>query len=263
MAASPPENPSKVERPGTASTLAAAAASGSHLATSPSKKSPVEFPPPPEAESARASLVHALQRLDPSLKPNHRLSKEDFESVLGAAREFLRSHPDKPEARFLETYSAGGLEYVARNDDAASQALVEAFALSKRAAHRDIGHLAFLLRGPRGSIVPPKGWELALAYGDARGETEALLADALAKRPNNSRALLGRAHLRRLQGRTAEFLADLRRAVQANPAPAVRQGVLEVLRAACRNGVGEACTEAERLAASPPPAQRRRFTGAN
>lgn len=294
--AATPEDSSKVkEQEARTSPVSTVPASASLLPNSPSKKSPVssslpvsERPgtavpiptlPPPTAAPQRAaeepaetaapkdpalrSLRPAFLRLDPSLKPDRRLSRGDFEFAVAAAREALKKDSELLEARFLDIYAGGGLAYVNRNNDAASQALVEAFAYSKRAAHRDIGHLAFLLRGPGGSIVPPKGWELALAYGDARGEAEALLADALAKRPNNARALLGRAHLRRLQGRNAEFLADLRRAVQANPAPAVRQGVLEVLRAACRNGVGEACTEAERLTASPPPARRRRFPGAN
>lgn len=290
------EDSSKAKEPGAfTNAVSTASAPASLLPDSLSKKSPVlssppvsERPraaapvptpppptpaPPPAAENAAEaaapknpalrSLRPAFLRLDPSLKPDRRLSRGDFEFVAAAAHEALKKDPELLEARFLDIYAGGGLAYLNRSDDAASQALVEAFAFSKRVAHRDIGHLAFLLRGPGGSVVPPKGWELALAYGDARGEAETLLADALAKRPNNARALLGRAHLRRLQGRTAEFLADLRRAVQANPAPAVRQGVLEVLRAACRNGVGEACTEAEQLAASPPPARRRRFPGAN
>jgi hypothetical protein len=184
---------------------------------SPSKESPVSFTPPPETESPRAGVAQALRRLDPSLKPEHRLSKEDFESVLAATRAFLRSHPERIEARYLEIYAGGGLEYVARNDEAASQ---------------------------------------ALAYGDARGEAEGLLGAACSSRRNDVRALLGRAYLRRVQGRTSEFLADLRRAVDANPAPAVRQGVLETLRTACRRGIPEACAEAGRLQTSA--ASRRR-----
>ncbi len=226
-----------------------------------SSASPVAGAPPGRAENARASLATALRRLDPSLKPDHRLSKEDFETVAVAAREFLRRHPEKVEAQYLGIYAAGGLAYVARNDEAASQALVEAFAHSKRIVRRDIGHLGFLLREKGGVIVPPTGWELALAYGDARGEGDRLLDAALSRRPNDVRALLGRAYLHRVQGRSAEFLADLRRAVEANPAPAVRQRVLEMLQTACRNGLAGACTEADQLAASPA-AERRHFPGA-
>ena len=121
----------------------------------------------------------------------------------------------------------------------------------------DVGRsLAFLLRGPGGTIVPPSGWELALAYGDARGEAEPFLAAAHAKRPNDPKALLGRAQLRRLEGRTAEFVADLRRAALANPAPQVRQGILEILRSACRSGLAEACRALETLQGQAPAPQR-------
>jgi serine/threonine protein kinase len=246
-------------------------AAGTRPAVAPT--APVPTPQLPAAESsldaglwknpALRSLRPALLRLDPARKPGGRLSRDDFEFAAAAAREALKKDPELLEARFLDIFAGGGLAYVNRNDDAASQALVEAFAYSKRVARRDVGHLAFLLRGARGTIVPPTGWALALAYGDARGEAEALLADALASRPDDARTLLGRAYLRRLQGRTAEFLADLRHAVQANPAPAVRQGVLEVLRRECRTGVAEACTEAEQMASSPPAARRRRLPGSN
>ncbi len=245
---------------GTTTTPVATATSPSPLADSSSKESPVSSLLPPEAERSRTGLLPALKLLDPSRRPDHRLSREDFESAAIAAREILRRHPEKVEARSVEIYASGGLEYVARKDGAASQALVEAFTYSKLMAHRDIGHIAFLLRGKGGAVVPPRGWELALAYGDARGEAEGLLDEALASRPNDVRALLGRAYLRRVQGRTSEFLADLEGAMKANPGPAARQRVLEMLRTACRNGLAEACAEAERLAASP--AVQRRFPGA-
>ncbi|MFI5181073.1 MAG: protein kinase [Thermoanaerobaculia bacterium] len=222
---------------------------------------------PPAAEISAAgnlakkpgggALRPAFERLDPSRKPDARLSKGDFEFALDAARRALKENPDMPGARFLEILAEGGLSYVARRDKAASQAVVEAFAYSKRATQKDLGHLGFLVHGPGGAIVPPTGWELALAYGDARGEAEALLAEALAKRPNEAKALLGRAYLRRTQGRMSEAIADLRHAVASRPTPAVRQGVLEILRTACRNGVAEACTEAEQMAAAAPRARGR------
>ena len=201
-------------------------------------------------------LVPAIERFDPSRRGARRLTKEDFEVGLSSALAALKDEPALVEARFLEIYSGGGLAYVARNDEAASQALVEAFAHVKRAGRREIRSLAFLLRGPGGTIVPPSGWELALAYGDARGEAEPFLAAALAKRPNDPKALLGRARLRRLEGRTAEFVADLRRAALANPAPQVRQGILEILRSACRSGLAEACRALETLQGQAPAPQR-------
>jgi hypothetical protein len=215
-----------------------------------------------EAPPATPALRSAFERLDPSKKPGGRLSQGDFEFALDSARRVLKMDPELPAARFLEILSGGGLSYVARRDGAASQAVVEAFSYSKRVAQKDLGHLGFLVRGPGGAIVAPTGWELALAYGDARGEAEGLLAEALAKRPNDPKALLGRAWLRRIQGRISESIADLRNAVRANPAPAVRQGVLEVLRNECRSGAAEACSEAEKMAAAAPTGARRRFPAA-
>ncbi|HUM01380.1 MAG TPA: protein kinase [Thermoanaerobaculia bacterium] len=220
----------------------------------------VSAPAPDEspAKSPAARLLKpALDRLDPSRRGARRLTREDFEVGRAAARSALKEEPEMAEARTLEIYAGGGLAYVVRDDVAASQALVEAFAHAKRTGRREIRPLAFLLRGPGGTIVPPKGWELALAYGDARGEAESLLAAALARNPNDPKALLGRAQLRRLEGRTAEFLADLRRAAEANPAPQFRQRILEVLKSACRSGLAEACREAESLGGQTPALRRR------
>jgi tetratricopeptide (TPR) repeat protein len=213
----------------------------------------------PAKNAGLRPLRPAFDRLDPSKKTGARLSQGDFEFALETARRALKADPELPAAHLLEILASGGLSYVARRDGAASQAVVEAFAYSKRVTQKDLGHLGFLLRGPGGVIVAPTGWGLALAYGDARGEAEALLAEALAKRPNDPKALLGRAHLRRTEGRMSESIADLRHAVRANPGPAVRQGVLEVLRTACRSGVAEACSEAEKMATSVRPGARRRF----
>ncbi|MEO6326172.1 MAG: hypothetical protein ABIT01_20560, partial [Thermoanaerobaculia bacterium] len=63
----------------------------------------------------------------------------------------------------------------------------------------------------------PDGWELALAYGDARGEAETRLIGILKSEPKNARALLGRAQLRRMQSRSEEAVVDARKAFEASP----------------------------------------------
>lgn len=287
MAVSQAESPSKAGEPGTAgaprlspskgkelrttSAPGADAASASHPMSTLPEKSPVSSPRPaatsvtrgerpeegPAVSAARKKLKAAFQRLDPSKKAEARLSKDDFSFAALAAREALKEDPQLAEARLLEIYSGGGLAYMAWNDEAASSALVETFVALRRMGRREFRSLAFLLRRPGGSILPPRGWELALGYGDARGEAEPLLDSALAANPNDAKALIGRAQLRRLQGRTSEFLADLKRAVAANPSPQVRLGVLDLLKAACRGGLPEACRAAESLAAEPSPPGRR------
>ena len=252
----------KAEKELAAGSRAAAVSAPTPSAPSTTSAATAEVPDESPAKSRAARLLKpAFERLDPARRGARRLTKEDFEVGRAAARSALKEEPEMAEARTLEIYAGGGLSYLVWNDEAASQALVEAFAHAKRTSRREIRPLAFLLRGPGGTIVPPKGWELALAYGDARGEADSLLAAALARKPNDPKALLGRAQLRRLEGRTTDFLADLRRAAEANPAPQFRQKIFEVLRSACRSGLAEACAEAERLAASPDPSPRRRLPG--
>jgi serine/threonine-protein kinase len=240
-------------------------ASGSRAAARPAPESP---PPPAQAvsepqddipaRSAAAKLLQpAVDRLDPQRRAARRLTKEDFEVSLAAAQSALKEDPKGVEARYLLIYASGGLAYVARNDEAASQALVEAFAHVKRLTRREVRPLAVLLRAPDGTIVPPKGWALALAYGDARGEADRLLAEALARKPDDPKALVGRAKLRRLEGRMSEFVADLKLAAAANPPPQILQGILDLLRSACRSGFAEACREAKSLGSQPPAPRRK------
>jgi hypothetical protein len=71
--------------------------------------------------------------------------------------------------------------------------------LKRRKKHesRPIG--SFLLR-PDGTSGQPNAWQLALGYGDARGEVMGLIEKDLAANPRSVRALKARAQLRRMQG---------------------------------------------------------------
>lgn len=168
-------------------------------------KPPVPPPPVAEAEAgvpedAAHPLRAARERLEPAKKSTHRLSKEDFQFALDEAQRVLKSHPLNPEAKYLETYARGGLAYVGGKDGVASAALVEAFTKlqrGKKAASRPAGSL--LLR-PDGTIRQPTPWELALGYGDARGEAMGLIEKELSDNPRNVRARKARVLLRRMQG---------------------------------------------------------------
>lgn len=62
-----------------------------------------------------------------------------------------------------------------------------------------------------------KARELALAYADARREAGPLIGKALAASPADSRALLGRAVLYRMERRSAEAVADATKVFGGHP----------------------------------------------
>jgi serine/threonine-protein kinase len=145
-------------------------------------------------------LLAARERLDPSKKPDHRLAREDFEFAQREARRVLADRPKSPEARYLATYATGGLAYVAGNEAVASALVVEALVGLRRAGKGEPRVVALLVVKPDGTIVAPRGWELALCYGDARGEAMGLLDAAVRGNPQDIRARRARAQLRRARG---------------------------------------------------------------
>ena len=162
-------------------------------------------PPNPEPDAGVPDdpahpLLAARERLEPARKPAHRLSGEDFQFALDEAQRVLKGRPLNPEAKYLETYARGGLAYVAGKDGIASAALVEAFTELKRRKRRESRPIGSFLLGPDGTIAQPNAWQLALGYGDARGEAMGLIEKELAANPRSMRALKARAQLRRMQG---------------------------------------------------------------
>jgi len=146
------------------------------------------------------SLVEVRERLDVTKKPDHRLSKDDFRFALEAARGVASEHPNNPDARALATYAQGGLAYVAGKDEAAGAHAAEAALAFKSVGKQDHRGLQHLVVRPDGAVVPPRGWELAVVYGDARGEAMGLLDAAVRENPRDRRAQRARAMFRRLHG---------------------------------------------------------------
>ena len=170
-----------------------------------SAKPSIALPPNREPDAGATDdpthpLHAARERLEPAKKPTHRLSREDFQFALDEAERVLKGRPLSPEAKYLETYARGGLAYVAGKDGVASAALVEAFTELMRHRKRDSRPVGGLLLKPDGTIGQPNAWQLALGYGDARGEAMGLIEKELAVNPRNVRALRARAQLRRMQG---------------------------------------------------------------
>ncbi|MFI5120411.1 MAG: serine/threonine-protein kinase [Thermoanaerobaculia bacterium] len=165
------------------------------------------LPPPPNPgpdggvpDDQGHPLLAARERLEPAKKPSHRLSGDDFQFALDEAQRVLKARPLNVEAKYLETYARGGLAYVAGKDGIASAALVEAITDLRRRKKRDARPVGNFLLKPDGTIGQPNGWQLALGYGDARGEAAGLIEKELAANPRNVRALKARAQLRRMQG---------------------------------------------------------------
>jgi serine/threonine-protein kinase len=160
-------------------------------------------PVPPPAPAPGAPLAEARDRLDVTRKPDRRLTREDFQFAQAEARRVLLEHPKSPEAHYLSTYTTGGLAYANGNDGVASALVVESLVGLRRAGKGEPRILTLLVVKNDGTIVPPRGWELALCYGDVRGEAMALLDAAIRENPRDLRALKARAMLRHQRGLAA------------------------------------------------------------
>ncbi len=162
-----------------------------------------------------AELKAALARLDPFLGGGKRPVRADFVAAARTAEAALEADPVNPGARALEQYALGGVAYVDGKDGEAQRHLLAAQAVAGRPGTPD-------LRIPRAVVGPARGgtgtgWELALAYGDARREADRLIAADLGKNPGDPRALLGRAWLRRMEGRGADAVADATAVFESQP----------------------------------------------
>jgi hypothetical protein len=160
-------------------------------------------PAPPPAPAPGAPLAEARDRLDVTRKPDHRLTREDFQFAQAEARRVLLEHPKSPEAHYLSTYATGGLAYANGNDGVASALVVESLVGLRRAGKGEPRIISLLAVKNDGTIVAPRGWELALCYGDVRGEALTLLDAAIRENPRDARALKARAVLRHQRGLAA------------------------------------------------------------
>lgn len=200
------------------------------LPADPAAPVPLPAPSEPEAPAAPPSAgdepESLRRRLEQAIGPGHRPTRADFEAARDAARD---AGPERKGARVLLAFAQGGLDYLDRRDAAAGQALVEAFREPSRPGLWEMRPFRTNVQEPDGAYVPPTGWKLALAYADARGEAEELIAADLARRPGAPLVLFARATLRRQQGRDAESIADASAAYAARPAIEAAASIAELL----------------------------------
>lgn len=186
----------------------------------PGGPAPPGVPAPPAIEGGAAGDEGGLRafhaRFDPAVRGGTRPSRADFEAASWSAKQQLDSGAGGPGARGLLFFAQGGLAYLDRRDDEALRQLFKAQASGLKGSWEV--PLPPLL-GPRDrGVGGVAGWELALAYGDARREAATLIGKALEANPADSRVLLGRAVLHRMDRRGSAAIADATKVFNGNAA---------------------------------------------
>ncbi|MEM7351674.1 MAG: protein kinase [Acidobacteriota bacterium] len=173
--------------------------------------------PPPTTPSAkqasRGPLAGRARGLAPATRLNalrsfsSRITAEDFERARETAHKAPLRSPRAKMAAATKRYAEGGLAYLAGDDEAAEQALREV--LQEQAFVASWGPSPIMLLASddirqRDLLA----WELALAYGDARGLAGDLLDQRLAVEPENARYRFARALVHRLDGEHAAVVRE-------------------------------------------------------
>lgn len=144
-------------------------------------------------------------------RQGQRLTAADFAEMATRASALSGRPVEAARARSLATFARGGTAYLEGRFEEAGAAVDELLESPGLVAlGGGPGPLPLLVLKERTPGTPLAGWELALAYSDARGEGLAALDAALAAAPEDSRLLVGRAYLHRLDGDHAAALADAR-----------------------------------------------------
>ncbi len=157
-----------------------------------------------------------------------RLSASDFAEMANRANAQAARPGEGGRANAMRVYAQGGVAYVEGRFDEASRALTELLSLQGLGAlPAGPGPVPILVLRERPTTAGLSPWELALAYGDARGEGLAAIEAAKAATPTDSRLQLGRAHLLRLDGQHEAAVAEAEAAYQ-NAAPSSRKGAVAV-----------------------------------
>ena len=159
----------------------------------PARPKQTSFPPllSGAAFSGDTQLSAAWESLDTHARA--RLTREDFVSAMGTAREVLGRRPTA-EVRFLDAYARAGVAYADGRNAEAWQLLTLALRSSGPAADtRVMLFVAEEVRAMGPNPGPDAEWVMGLAFGDARGELRSELDKAQARAPRSPRVQEARA----------------------------------------------------------------------
>lgn len=189
-AESRPHSPFKENPPGTSGR---SAANSTREGAAPARPKQTSFPPllSGSAFSGDTQLSAAWESLDTHGRSH--LTREDFVSAMGAAREVLGRRPTA-EVRFLDAYARAGVAYADGRNAEAWQLLTMALRNSGPAANtRILNFVANEVHAMGPNPGPDAEWVMGLAFGDARGELRSELDKAQTRAPRSARVQEARA----------------------------------------------------------------------
>jgi serine/threonine protein kinase len=158
-------------------------------------------------DNLREPIVEgSIKRMAQQLRRPQKLGESEFRTLGARIEPALRRRPDSPMLKALQAYARGGLAYAAGDDFQARRAIDDA-----RSAHagssQAAGFVPWLTAEGR-SADQLDDWELALIYGDARGEGWPLVEARLDAHPDDVRARFGHAVLHHVSGRHREAIRE-------------------------------------------------------
>lgn len=125
------------------------------------------------------TIKHVGERASGLLRPTRRLSERDFRELLASVAELApsaaRSESERALGAGLEAFSRGGLAWLSGDLAKARQELDRAAEEAARSLS-PMANPGLVLR--TGALDSSASWQLAFAFGDARGDAARLLAEA-------------------------------------------------------------------------------------
>lgn len=167
------------------------------VSPTPSQEPGVARPRPKRERESRLGSG-SLQELAQQLRRPHALTTADFRALEQRTDESLARQPGSPALSALREFARGGSAYAA-GDDAEARAAIDRIRSTLMGSPRKVDAPGWtFVSGRHGADL--ETWELAVVYGDARGEGMPQVEDHLRLRPDDPKALLCKAALHHISG---------------------------------------------------------------